>query len=152
MRNAEKKTTNTPGLMLHTFLLSQNVVVESEITPFLSFPVSKALQLSRFHKCYCQKHSTNWQNKSEQLPAEQIAPLNFANKTKESYPVLSESGQRFLWECLSSECREREHIEVTAGLDSSPRRFSSDRSHQHGNIARSKKKEEKYWRRIVTSN
>lgn len=41
---------------------------------------------------------------------------------------------------------------MTASLDSSPRRFSSDHSHQHGSIAESKKKEEKYWGRLATSN
>lgn len=33
---------------------------------------------------------------------------------------------------------------MTADLDSSPRRFSSDHSHQHGNIAKSKKKQETF--------
>lgn len=44
----EKKTTNTPGLMFHIFLLSPNVVMEWQITPFPSFPVSKALNCLTF--------------------------------------------------------------------------------------------------------
>lgn len=147
----EKKTTNTPGLMFHIFLLSPNVVMVWQITPFSSFPVSQAPNCHTFRNATAKSTFTNWQYKGEKLWAEPRTPLNPAN-TKESYPELSETGQTFWWECLWSECRGREHIEVTVGLDSSPRRFSSDHSHQHGNIAKSKKKWERYWERNATSN
>lgn len=80
----KKKRPQTPsGLVSHISVLSKCRCWGGN-NPFSLFTSFKSSELSHFQKSYCQKHSTNWQHKTEHRQTEQIAPFNFVNNTEVS--------------------------------------------------------------------